>query len=382
MTSARSWTSPPRTRCCSAGPRSAVCGDSTGAGTSPGRHRCRPRRPGAYRSLDRAPYGRHHPLHLPPLDAAAAPRNPADAPDWPRRLALLVALAGQGTEDLPVGAAVTRLLPSARLPAPFLDAIRELRYEEAEETVLAILPEAPAAALDTLEAIGGPRTVAVLTEALGPDTDGRGIAPFLRPVRHRALELLWQLQTDPELRRHLLARVGPTALPPAVAADLGAPDERELALLTAGPEPGDPVAALCALAAHDSTATLPAVTGLLLRVVGELAASWDTVETDPEAARAEEPVVPQEIVDAVRALGGRLYGRRRIRPVCLLGARDAQEAGTRCWRVRYSTCWTGPVFRPVSSRSSSRSSGAHRPPTPAPACTGCCATATRTYANT
>ncbi len=252
---------------------------------------------------------------------------PADAPDWPRRLALLVALAGQGTEDLPVGAAVTRLLPSARLPAPFLDAIRELRYEEAEETVLAILPEAPAAALDTLEAIGGPRTVAVLTEALGPDTDGRGIAPFLRPVRHRALELLWQLQTDPELRRHLLARVGPTALPPAVAADLGAPDERELALLTAGPEPGDPVAALCALAAHDSTATLPAVTGLLLRVVGELAASWDTVETDPEAARAEEPVVPQEIVDAVRALGGRLYGRRRIRPVCLLGARDAQEAG-------------------------------------------------------
>ncbi|MFD9292059.1 HEAT repeat domain-containing protein [Streptomyces sp. NPDC060030] len=252
---------------------------------------------------------------------------PADAPDWPRRLALLVALAGQGTGDLPVGEAVTRLLPTALRPAPFLDAVRELRHADAEEAVLALLPEAPAVALGTLEAIGGPRTVAVLTEALGPDTDGRGVAPYLRPVRHRALELLWQLDTDPDLRRHLLARVDPAALPPAVAADLGAPDERELALLTAGPEPGDPVAALCALAAHGSTAVLPAVTGLLLRVVSELAASWEAVETDPEAVRAEEPVVPQEIVDAVRALGGRLHGRRRIRPVHLLGARDAQEAG-------------------------------------------------------
>lgn len=252
---------------------------------------------------------------------------PADAPDWPRRLDLLVALAGQGTGDLPIGAAVTRLLPSARIPTPFLEAIRELRHEEAEEAVLALLPRAPAAALDTLEAIGGPRTVTTLKDALGPDTDGRGIAPFLRPVRHRALELLWQLDTDPDLRRHLLARLDPTALPPAVAAGLGAPDERELAVLTAGPEPADPVTALCALAGHGSTATLPAIAGLLLRVVRELAASWETVETEPQAVRAEEPVVPQEIVDAVRALGGRLYERRSIRPSCLLGAQDPEEAG-------------------------------------------------------
>ncbi|MFJ8857696.1 HEAT repeat domain-containing protein [Streptomyces sp. NPDC102451] len=254
---------------------------------------------------------------------------PADDPGGPRRLDLLVALAGQGTGDLPIGAAVTRMLPSARVPGPYLEAIRELRHEEAEEAVLALLPRAPAAVLDTLEAIGGERTVAALTEALGPDTDGSGIAPFLRPVHHRALELLWQLTTDPEVRRHLLTRVDPAAPPPAVAADLGAPDERELALLTAGPEPDDPAAALCALAAHSSAATLPAVSGLLLRVVGELAASWETVETGPlpEPARAEEPVVPQEIVDAVRGLGGRLHERRRIRPSCLVGARDAQEAG-------------------------------------------------------
>ncbi|WP_203184643.1 HEAT repeat domain-containing protein [Streptomyces pratensis] len=252
---------------------------------------------------------------------------PADEPSWPRRLALLVALAEQGTGDLPIGAAVTRLLPSARVPAPFLAAIRELRYEGAEEAVLAVLPEAPEAALDTLEAVGGLRTVAALTEALGPDTDGRGIAPFLRPVRHRALGLLWQLNTDPDLRRHLLARVDPIAPPPVVAADLGAPDERELALLTVGPEPGDPAAALCALAAHGSAVTLPAVTALLLRIVSELAASWETVETGAEPARAEEPVVPQEVVDAVRGLGRRLHERRRIRPSCLVDARDAGQAG-------------------------------------------------------
>ncbi|MFJ8976804.1 HEAT repeat domain-containing protein [Streptomyces sp. NPDC102282] len=254
---------------------------------------------------------------------------PADDPGMPRRLDLLVALAGQGTGDLPIGAAVTRLLPAARRPGPFLDAIRRLRHEGAEEAVLALLPEAPAAALDTLEAIGGDRTVAALTDALGPETDGRGIAPFLRPVRHRALELLWQLNTDPGLRRHLLARVDPAAPPPAVAADLGAPDERELGLLAAGPTPADPVAALCALTSHGSAAVLPAVTALLARVVSELATEWETVETGPrpEPDRAEEPVVPESIVDAVRALGGRLYERRRIRPSCLLGARSAGEAG-------------------------------------------------------
>ncbi|MFF5899692.1 HEAT repeat domain-containing protein [Streptomyces argenteolus] len=250
-----------------------------------------------------------------------------DDPDWPRRLDLLVALAGQGTEDLPVGAAVTRLLASARRPEPFLEAIRALRYEEAEEAVLALLPEAPAAALDTLEAIGGHRTVAGLREALGPDTDGSGIAAYLRPVRHRALELLWQLNTDPDLRRHLLTRLDPTELPPAVAAGLGAPDEREVALLAAGTDPADPVTALCALASHGSPATLPVVAGLLLRVVSELAASWETVETDPRAPRTEEPAVPQEVVDAVRALGGRLHERRSIRPSCLLGAQDPGEAG-------------------------------------------------------
>ncbi|MFG2427348.1 hypothetical protein [Streptomyces sp. NPDC048590] len=102
---------------------------------------------------------------------------PADAPSMPRRLALLVALAAQGAGDLPVGQAITRLLPSARLPVPFLDALRELRHEEAEEAVLALLPTVPAAALRTLEAIGGDRTVEALTAALGPETDGSMIAP-------------------------------------------------------------------------------------------------------------------------------------------------------------------------------------------------------------
>ncbi|WP_432106126.1 HEAT repeat domain-containing protein [Streptomyces sp. bgisy091] len=254
---------------------------------------------------------------------------PADDPSMPRRLALLVALAAQGTGDLPVGQAITRLLPSARLPVPFLDALRELRHEEAEEAVLALLPTVPSAALRTLEAIGGDRTVEALTAALGPETDGSMIAPCLRPVRREALELLWRLNTDPGLRRHILARVDPMELPPAVAAGLGDPDEREIALLTASAEHADPAAGLRALAALGTASVLPAVTALLSRAADEAATSWETVETarvpGPDAVR--EPTLPGEVVDAVRGLGARLYERRAIRPVCLLDVGDAREAG-------------------------------------------------------
>ncbi|MFD8825653.1 HEAT repeat domain-containing protein [Streptomyces sp. NPDC059605] len=257
----------------------------------------------------------------------------ADDPAWPRRLALLVALAGQGADDLPVGEAVTGLLPSAPDPAPFLDAIRELRHEDAEEAVLALLPSAPAAALETLEAIGGPRTVRALRDGLGTEADPPapdGIAPHLRAVRDRALEILWQLTDDPARRHDLLARLDPLALPPRVAAGLGGPDERELALLSSHLDPDEPVAALCRLAAHGTAATLPAIADLLLRVVADRAASWRPdapARTGEHGQPAGEPVVPQEVLDAVAALGRRLHGRGAIRPVCLLGAADAREAG-------------------------------------------------------
>ncbi|WP_143669542.1 hypothetical protein, partial [Streptomyces sp. wa1063] len=39
---------------------------------------------------------------------------PPTAPDWPRRLELLVALSRQGAADIPIGEAVARLLPAAR----------------------------------------------------------------------------------------------------------------------------------------------------------------------------------------------------------------------------------------------------------------------------
>ncbi|MFH8517337.1 HEAT repeat domain-containing protein [Streptomyces gelaticus] len=254
---------------------------------------------------------------------------PADDPGWPRRLALLVALAGQGAGDLPVGDAITDVLPFAPAPGPFLDAIRELRHEDAEEAVIALLPAAPAAALDTLEAIGGDRTVRALREGLGLTADG-GTAPHLRAVRDRALELLWQLNRDPAQRRALLVRLDPVGLPPRIAADLGGPDEQELALLRSHLDPDEPVVALCRLAAHGNAAMLPVITDLLLRVVAEQAAS-----RSPDAARrtgehgqpAGEPAVPQEVLDAVGALGRRLHARRAIRPVCLLGTTDAQEAG-------------------------------------------------------
>ncbi|WP_406739782.1 HEAT repeat domain-containing protein [Streptomyces atratus] len=254
---------------------------------------------------------------------------PADDPGWPRRLALLVALAGQGAGDLPIGDAVARVLPSAPAPGPFLDAIRELRHEDAEEAVIALLPSAPGAALDTLEAIGGDRTVLALRQGLGLTTD-EGTAPHLRAVRDRALELLWQLNRDPEQRRALLVRLDPVGLPPRIAADLGGPDERELALLRSHLDPDEPVAALCRLAAHGNAATLPVIADLLLRVVAEQAASRSpeaVPRTGEHGEPAGEPAVPQEVLDAVSALGRRLHARRAIRPVCLLGTADAQEAG-------------------------------------------------------
>lgn len=253
--------------------------------------------------------------------------DPGDA-GWPRRLALLVALAGQGTDELPVGETITRVLPSAPDPGPFLRAIRELRHRRAEEVVIALLPSVPAAALDTLEAIGGRRTVRALRDGLG--LTGAPPAAHLNAVRHRALELLWQLTRDPEQRQALLVRLDPLDLPARVAADLGGPDERELALLRSRPDPDGPVAALRRTAAHGGAGTLPAVSELLLRIVSDLAAGRPTgpVTGSPDRVRpGAEPVVPQEVLDALDGLGRRLYERGAIRPVCLLDAADAPRAG-------------------------------------------------------
>ncbi|GGV15289.1 hypothetical protein GCM10010495_31810 [Kitasatospora herbaricolor] len=263
---------------------------------------------------------------------------PADDPDWPRRLDLLIALAGQGATGLPIGEAVTELLPAAPDPRPFLRALRALRHAPAEAAVLAALPAAPPDALETLEAVGGPRTVSALRAGLGLDPDGGGngseepgvIAAPLRAVRHQALALLWHLTEDTGQRRALLERLDPVDLPARIAADLGGPDERELALLSSHLDQADPVAALCRLAAHGSAATLPVIGDLLLRVVTDLAASRapDAPAPAPAPGRpAAEPTVPQEVLDAVGALGARLHARRRIRPVCLLDAPDGATAG-------------------------------------------------------
>ncbi|WP_258024323.1 HEAT repeat domain-containing protein [Streptomyces bambusae] len=243
----------------------------------------------------------------------------ADDPSWRRRLALLVALAGQGAGDLPIGDVITRVLPSAPAPGPFLDAIRALRHTEAEDAVIALLPSVPAAALDALEAIGGHRTATALREGLGlaVEESARVIVPHLRPVRNRALEVLWHLTQDPAQRRAVLVRLDPADLPTRIAADLGGPDERELALLSSHLDPDEPVAALCRLATHGGAGTLPVIEDLLLHIVADLVVSRE----------AAEPVVPQEVLDAVHGLGRRLHGRRRIRPSCLLDAATAEEAG-------------------------------------------------------
>ncbi|MFI1574974.1 HEAT repeat domain-containing protein [Streptomyces anulatus] len=294
---------------------------------------------------------------------------PPTAPDWPRRLELLIALSRQGAADIPIGEAVARLLPAARAPRPFLAAIRVLRPPAAEEAVLALLPTAPSAALDALEAIGGDRTRSALARAFGlggpadrpptalfgaedgPPTAPDGpprlpVAPELRPVRDRALALLWHLTREPGQRQALLARLDPQNLPYDIEADLGAPDERELAVLRARVDVDAPVAAFCRIAAYAGTGTPPPggvpLADLLLRIVRDLAAPRDPAEGPPRpgadapgpggapagpARAGGEPELPPEVVEAVRAHGSRLRRRRRIRPVCLLDAPDDTGAG-------------------------------------------------------
>ncbi|RDL04673.1 HEAT repeat protein [Streptomyces sp. HB202] len=337
-----------------------------------------------------------------PLFDALVDAPPA-APDWPRRLQLLVALERQGVTDVPIGETVARLLPAARDPRPFLVAIRALRPPNAEDAVLALLPSAPSAALDALEAIGGDRTRSALTRAFGidappeatgsapdalgsapdgppeaPDSPSKApggpspasggrpsglgapppapgspppapvrtprppVAPELRPVRDRALALLWHLTRVPEQRRDLLDLLDPRHLPSAVEADLGAADERELAVLRARVDADAPVAALRRIAEHAGTEALPLVSDLLLRIVRDLAAPRDPDAAPPPpgpdtpypglvpAGRPRpdgEPELPAEALEAVRALGSRLWRRRRIRPVCLLDAPDDTGAG-------------------------------------------------------
>lgn len=281
---------------------------------------------------------------------------PPTAPDWPRRLELLIALSRQGAADIPIGEAVARLLPAARAPRPFLAAIRVLRPPAAEEAVLALLPTAPSAALDALEAIGGDRTRSALARAFGlggpadgpptalsgaadgaptaPDSPPRlPVAPELRPVRDRALALLWHLTREPGQRQDLLARLDPRNLPYDIEADLGAPDERELAVLRARVDVDAPVAAFCRIATYAGTGTLPPggvpLADLLLRIVRDLAADAPDPGGTPAGPPRPggEPELPPEVVEAVRAHGSRLRRRRRIRPVCLLDAPDDTGAG-------------------------------------------------------
>ncbi|MGX1881575.1 HEAT repeat domain-containing protein [Streptomyces sp. NPDC055287] len=259
-----------------------------------------------------------------------------DDPTWPRRLALLVALAAQGPGDLPIGQEITRMLVLSPAPGPFLDAIRRLRHADAEAAVLALLPAAPSAALDALEAMGGHRTAAALAEGLGlapdttPDSALSAIAPHLRAVRGRALELLWHLSHETHQRQRILARLDPADLPPRIATDLGAPDARELAVLSSHLDPDQPVEALCRLAAHGGAGTLPIIADLLLAVVRDLAASRqsDRAHRSPDGGPpAGEPTVPQEVMDALSALGRRLHARGKIRPACLLDTPHTLEAG-------------------------------------------------------
>ncbi len=264
----------------------------------------------------------------------------AGDPSWPRRLALVVDLAAHG-RDLPAGDAAARMLPSAPHPEWFLAAIRALGHRAAEPAVLEALPQAPEAALHTLEVIGGPLTVDVLREQLGlaiPHDGGCAsgvVAPHLRGLHTRALELLWHLTDDPDQRHEILDRLNPRDLPGRIRADLGAPDPRETALLAAADvgtvESAE--ATLLALARSADAAAVPIIVDLLARIVADLALSQVPDKPTPGYAGAAqrrhriEPAVPMEIANAIYRLGCGLHDRGKLRPVCVGEASTAAAAG-------------------------------------------------------
>ncbi|MGC0419762.1 HEAT repeat domain-containing protein [Embleya sp. AB8] len=245
---------------------------------------------------------------------------PDEDPHWPRCVELLSASAAQGAPDLPVGELLTARPASTDRPEPVLAELRRLRYVGAEDAVLAVLPRAPRAALSVLAEIGGPGTVAALRAGLGVSDPAGVVVPHLRGVADDALAVLWHLTEDPDQRRELRARLDRARIPERIRADLGMPDPDELGLLTADLDVDRPVDALCRLAGIGDARTIPALADLLLRVVSDLVERRD--------AEVAEPVVPNEVVEALGALGERLYGRRVLRPVCLLDAADAPAART------------------------------------------------------
>ncbi|WP_438011541.1 HEAT repeat domain-containing protein [Sorangium sp. So ce321] len=267
------------------------------------------------------------------LEALAA--APAGDASWPRRAAIVVALAEQGAADLPLGDVLAAKLREAPSPAPFLRALGTLRHAAAEDDALAALPRAPAAALEALAAIGGRRTADTLRTALGLDRPGATVVPHLRSERKRAVGLLWHLTEDPGERRALLARLNPRELPAEIAADLGGADPAELAVLQRAVKRHTPADALQALTRAGDAGALPAIADLLLRITADLAAAWAPggpaellePELDRRRERPAEPAVPAEVADAIRGLGRQLHRRRKIRPACLLDAASEREAG-------------------------------------------------------
>ncbi|WP_437978798.1 HEAT repeat domain-containing protein [Sorangium sp. So ce295] len=263
---------------------------------------------------------------------AAAPGGDAS---WPRRAEIIVAMARQGAADLPLGDALAEKLRDAPSPAPLLRALGALRHAAAEDDVLAALPRAPAAALEALAAIGGPRTAEALRAALGQGGTGAAMAPHLRGERHRAAALLWHLTEEPAERRALVARLNPRDLPAEIAADLAGAEAAELAVLQRAVKRCTPADALRALARAGDASALPAIADLLLRIAADHAAAWapggpaepPDRDLDRGPARPAEPAIPDDVTEAIRGLGRRLHQRRKIRPVCLLDAASESAAG-------------------------------------------------------
>jgi HEAT repeat protein len=248
---------------------------------------------------------------------------PPEDPRWFRLLDLVPALRDEHREAL-----LSKLLAA---PEPLFSSVCRIARVSGthclEQALLSTMEKNADAALRALEACGGEQTARTL-EALILEEDGAPL--WLRPSMDRALATLWHFG-DPASRQTLLSRLEPAALPARIFDDLGPRiDERTLELLMLSPQVGEqPERSLRELCEHAGCEALRsgAIDILLTRTLQTVAGDRATPDPARPWLARSEPILSEEVEDALDAYGQRLYARGSLAAPALARAESAAQAG-------------------------------------------------------
>lgn len=194
-----------------------------------------------------------------------------------------------------------------------------------EEIILNYLEACPQECLNALKHIGSEKTVDILWNALGVESDNHFIAPYIFPYQKEALTLLWHLSKN-EKRNILKAKLNPVNIPSGIICDIVptlSEIDMKLLLLQKDLVSEEIILTLCQ---YGSSKTIEEISQLLMRHVSEIAANKHFEAVDKEEYKSE-PVVSNSIHQAIIKFGENLFKRGKIRPVYLLKAETAHQAG-------------------------------------------------------